>query len=794
MPDRHNAAAAPSTRDTVDLTNVDNIESLLELVYLGVYKQPRPQSVGYEPIPDVSALTTDMWKHPKTMDGREWNWKQVFQHAKIEFIEPRNGKLIFKRNRVSTHPAMIKIGFYESKGDVVRDTAGANVDMRMTFILNELVALGELRWLSLSIAAFDIDMDDLRQFPKIYDVVSTNKIRHNRTRLYVQVMEHYYRQTSLVYWLQTGKIDDREWISLLFRLLLILAKLQEHYPYFRHNRYNPESMEVYVVEKGRVDHVELGDTYFEIEDPGFEVRLSDFSHSCISGLVHNEDIDAAMSRVDPLHDQRTLSRWLLQHLTLHGAVSTFLKEVGSTTKTPRELLLTSRFFDVIRHSKNKSYTEYTRIEIMNSESSLTEPDSVVPIPSPIASSTPAHKSQRASSAIKTQSRGVPTQRSHATEPVHSGERPAFNPRRVVIHASSSKAPSRRKTKRETAKRYADTIDTASTDQDQIFSHQDYRSDDSYRTSSPSSSDSDDGMLHRQSSSHGRGKKMMTAASSASANNRTQRSPSGDRSRASRHKSSDVRNVDDSDHRHVNYSRDTHIADTTTEDGDNDDDESYYRRQRKIQHQIKHLQRLVNTRDDHHRTQSRSEKKKTAHIDQLSEQHPSRKMAIARALNLESFDEPTRADNAGPRRLGPIAPPGAEVTHSEIVEMGQVSNNQDTAGAQPYLSQTMGGGYPSAPSMMGSGMPMQYPAAYPDAGSNMMMQQHAAMYQQPQSSGMMMMPGQHPYAAPQPYPGQLMQTGGGVAPGAPPMMHQPYPYAQGAPPFFFSPITNQHRVS
>jgi hypothetical protein len=329
--------------------NPDNLDFLLELVYSAIYTQSPAYQYCPIQLDQEGTVSESQWKR-----GKSWDWKQIFR-AKFSLIEERNGKIIFKRRRVSTYPATVKIGFYKEKDAPKNMSSSPNVDMRTTYLLNELVSTQKLRWIFLSMAQLDLDLDQLRQFPDVYSHVEPIATKHKSSKVYVQVMEHYARHTSLMFWLQTQQLEDREWKSLLFHLLLTLAKLQEEYPLFRHNRYNPESFEVYVVDKGRVDSALLDNMLFEVEDPGFEIRLSDFDHSTGVDQIKNEDIEDGMRAVDPLHDQRTMASWLLKHVSsLTSNTLNFIKEIRASKLIPRELLLTNRYFEEIRKPKIKS--------------------------------------------------------------------------------------------------------------------------------------------------------------------------------------------------------------------------------------------------------------------------------------------------------------------------------------------------------------------------------------------------------------------------------------------------------
>lgn len=402
-----------------DMSEIDmnDLDSLIDLVHAAVYRHS--PELQYMPIPAGKVAVSDYKRNAK-----DWDWKQIFK-AKVALIEERNGKVVFKRSSGKSFPAMIKIGFYHARDGMTREGSAPNVDMRTTYLLNELVATAKLRWITLSIANVDLEMDQLRQFPDVYAAVEKAKARNGSTRVYVQVLEHYARHSSLMFWLQTQKLGDREWKALLFRLILTLAKLQEQYPMFRHNHYNPEAMEVYVVERGRVDQATLEDMVFEMEDPGFETRICDFAHSSGVGTIENEDIEANQREADPLHDQRTLSRWLLKHLQLTGHVAAFIKELGASKLTPREILLTNRFFEEIRRPKNKSHAQYNRAE-MDSASSLTE-DS--PQDTPIVA--------------------------------HGGSRPAFQPHLLRVQRGGG-------SKTKTKPKYAMSIETESIDEGHPF--------------------------------------------------------------------------------------------------------------------------------------------------------------------------------------------------------------------------------------------------------------------------------------------------------------------------------------
>jgi hypothetical protein len=319
----------------------------------------------YQPL-GRGKLEMERYKKPAN-----WNWKQVFDGTKIDFVEERNGKVVFRRHGKASHTSMIKIGFYASERAANDPKSGPNVDMATTLLLNELAATGQLKWILYSIVNFDVQLEALKQYPAVYERLVAAKGRKGRTLLYVQVMEHYFRQTSLMFWLQTQKMGDREWKGALFQLMLTLAKIQEAWPLFRHNRYDPESIEIYVVNRGKVVKAELDGTKFEIEDPGFEIRVSDFQCSVIPGYIDNEDIATPLREEDPLYDQQTLARWILKNGDAKGDAGRFLHELIETRLTPREILLTNRYFDDIRQVKNKSPSKYKDMSSA-SESSLTE--------------------------------------------------------------------------------------------------------------------------------------------------------------------------------------------------------------------------------------------------------------------------------------------------------------------------------------------------------------------------------------------------------------------------------------
>jgi hypothetical protein len=365
------------------IINYEDLDSLINALYDYEITNPNMYRLDYIPKHEIQ-----MWQYKK---HKNFSWEHVFNDCEFDYIGKKKQKELFKRQSKLSKPVVLKIGFYD-KNDIDNITHPLNINLTITYVLNELVASKENKFIQYMIAAFDVPTDKL----KIYDVIWKNIKQYAGKIAQIQVVEGWFKGATMKEILKN--IDSKKSKNLIFQVLYSLAKIQEKWPFFQHNSLDLDAFDVYIKKQsGDYKKLILGSSEFKFIEAGFELKMCGFDKSSIPGFVDNP---AAQKSEDPTKDHKNFLKSIRDYVPKD--VKEFIDDIVNSKLTPRDILSTNVFFAEYRESesqsrmighktpknknnKNKSYRKKkpsygyeTTSSEMNIESSITEASSSMP--------------------------------------------------------------------------------------------------------------------------------------------------------------------------------------------------------------------------------------------------------------------------------------------------------------------------------------------------------------------------------------------------------------------------------
>lgn len=276
--------------------NYDDINFLIDTLHNFVYHPVERSEYKYlKLLPND--MTSELIKMPST-----FNYKQVFDNIEFKFLGIHNNKAVFKRYSNNTKPCNVKIGFYDSDNVNLNDlTRPENVDKIMMLLSSELVVNNETPFILLPIMNFDLELNELKKYPKIYREVIKLRKNSSQHSLYIQITEHYFSHHWLSDYLRQKKLSVTEWRLLLFQVLQVILSLQNKWSNFRHNNLIVENIELYTRTPNKLVYF-INETEFNIQtEHAFEIKIAGFENAVIPNLVNNR-IAVNLQQNNPYYD------------------------------------------------------------------------------------------------------------------------------------------------------------------------------------------------------------------------------------------------------------------------------------------------------------------------------------------------------------------------------------------------------------------------------------------------------------------------------------------------------------
>jgi hypothetical protein len=353
--------------------NYENIDSMINALY--DYEVHSSDLYKLEQIPKHE-IQSWQYKH-----GDEFSWEHVFKNTEIEFIEKKNNIYVFKRKSYASHPSLLKIGIYENKMQTNNISNPLNINLAITFTLNELVAQKKNKFIQYMISSFDALVDKLKPYKVIWDKMAN----HNSpagTICQVQIMEGWFKNINIVELLKKKELDENQLRALIFQALYCLAQIQESWPFFQHDNLTIQSFDTYL-KKQTKEYKEyvLGTTEFKIQEPGFELKLCEFYTSSLPGFIDNPK---RLKPDDASRDHKTFLKSIREYVS--DSIQQFIDDIYVSKQTPKDILLTHVYFSEYRpkttlenqHRVGKKNKNLNYKHNKQMESSLTETSSSKP--------------------------------------------------------------------------------------------------------------------------------------------------------------------------------------------------------------------------------------------------------------------------------------------------------------------------------------------------------------------------------------------------------------------------------
>jgi serine/threonine protein kinase len=192
----------------------------------------------------------------------------------------------------------------ENYGDMYNYKRPENVELLMIKLLSYFVINKKTPHIILPITTFNTSIKPFLGLTKD-DIVNSKKFdiflsKYNKGE--------YYNNVSVLIseWANSGDLLDyirknykkfkiKDWRTIFFQFLSVLAIIQDKYPAFRHNDLKANNLLVQAIEipEANKKHLyRINNQTYVVPNIGFQIKLWDFDFACIKGVVDNAKVDA----------------------------------------------------------------------------------------------------------------------------------------------------------------------------------------------------------------------------------------------------------------------------------------------------------------------------------------------------------------------------------------------------------------------------------------------------------------------------------------------------------------------
>jgi hypothetical protein len=257
--------------------------------------------------------------------------RDVFKKKLIGFkdiIQKIGGKLLYVKSGTTghtfkgismpdpEHPDMVvnyavKIVAYPKKenyGSINDPSRPENAELMMLKVLSYFVVNGQSPHIVLPIGTFNTSIKPFIALAK--SKIVENKKYDNFVKRYKQSEYHDDVSILISEWANSGDLLDyiknnyknmklRDWRTIFFQIVSVLAIIQNKYPAFRHNDLKANNILVQKIQQRDKNNYFLyklntNNTMYEFLVPniGIQIKLWDFDFACIPGVVNNSKVSA----------------------------------------------------------------------------------------------------------------------------------------------------------------------------------------------------------------------------------------------------------------------------------------------------------------------------------------------------------------------------------------------------------------------------------------------------------------------------------------------------------------------
>jgi serine/threonine protein kinase len=272
-----------------------------------------------------AADTENFENRTKKYDIRTVMKKETFEFNKL--ICDIGGKLLYIKSGTTGHTFKgiiydedgstellnyaVKVVAYpirENYGDVNDIARPENAELMMLKVLSYFVVNGQSPHIVLPIGTFNTSIKPFIALAK--SKIVENKKYDNFVKRYKQSEYHDDVSILISEWANGGDLLDyiknnyknmklRDWRTIFFQIVSVLAIIQNKYPAFRHNDLKANNILVQKIQQRDKNNYFLyklntNNTMYEFLVPniGIQIKLWDFDFACIPGVVNNSKVSA----------------------------------------------------------------------------------------------------------------------------------------------------------------------------------------------------------------------------------------------------------------------------------------------------------------------------------------------------------------------------------------------------------------------------------------------------------------------------------------------------------------------
>lgn len=270
----------------------------------------------------------------------------------------------------------------ENYGDVYDVKRPENAELMMLRVLSYFVVNGQTPHIVLPIGTFNTNI-------KPFIALAKNKIVENKkydqfVKRYKQ--SEYHDEVSILIseWANNGDLLDyiknnyktmnlKDWRTLIFQLVSVLAVIHNKYPGFRHNDLKANNILVQKIDSRKKNNyflykLNLGNQKYEFLVPniGIQIKLWDFDFACIPGIVDNSKVASDWTdkiNVKPKQNRYYDLHYFFNTLTKKGFFPEFweVKEIHHSIKEFVKSIIPDMYSKINSDEKKQFVSDRGRI-------------------------------------------------------------------------------------------------------------------------------------------------------------------------------------------------------------------------------------------------------------------------------------------------------------------------------------------------------------------------------------------------------------------------------------------------
>jgi serine/threonine protein kinase len=274
-------------------------------------------------------------------------------------------------------PYAIKIVAYprkENYGDMYNVKRPENTELLMIKLLSQFVINKQTPHIVLPITTFNTSIKPFLNLTK------ANIVNNSKFDQFIKKYENgeYYQNVSILVseWANGGDLLDymkknyksmklKEWKTLLFQIISVLAIIHAKYPSFRHNDMKANNILIHYTEIDKNNKkflYNINQIKYEIPDIGYQIKLWDFDFSCIPNIVDNSKVYAEWTNkinILPIQNRYYDIHYFFNTLTRKG----FFPEIFTANEVPKKIKEFIKRIIPKKYREGKYITERGRILI-----------------------------------------------------------------------------------------------------------------------------------------------------------------------------------------------------------------------------------------------------------------------------------------------------------------------------------------------------------------------------------------------------------------------------------------------